>query len=128
LKKTAEILLRDYDGDIPPTLDELMALPGIGPKMAYLIMQEAWNKNEGIGVDTHVHRIANRLGWVRTAKQTPEHTRKQLEEWLPKRYWRHVNVMLVGFGQTLCRPIGPKCSECPVAQLCPKVGTKAKKM
>ena len=123
LQKTAQILLDKYNGDIPPTVEEMLQLPGFGPKMSYLLMQEAWGENQGIGVDTHVHRIANRLGWVKATK-TPEDTRKELEEWLPRNKWEPINVLLVGFGQTLCRPVGPLCSDCPVRDLCPKIGAK----
>lgn len=91
--------------------------------MAYLTMQEAWNISLGIGVDTHVHRISNRLGWVNQTKNA-EGTRKELEEWLPSSKWSEVNSLLVGFGQTLCRPIGPMCSDCPCVDLCPKLGAK----
>lgn len=122
LQQTARILLDEYDGDIPPTVEKLMALPGVGPKMAYLAMQCAWRSNVGIGVDTHVHRISNRLGWSQTAK--PEDTRVALEGWLPREHWSEINHMLVGFGQTLCKPIGPLCSECPVKDLCPKIGIR----
>ena len=94
-----------------------MELPGVGPKMAYLCMQHAWKSNVGIGVDVHVHRISNRLGWVRTKK--PEETRRDLEEWLPKEYWDSINLMLVGFGQTICTPMAPRCSQCKVNHLCP---------
>lgn len=122
IKKTAQICKDDYGFDIPDTLEGLMALPGIGPKMAHLIMQCAWMKTVGIGVDTHVHRISNRLGWVKS--KNAESTRKELEGWLPKAYWRDVNSMLVGFGQTLCAPLRPDCINCPVSPLCPKIGTK----
>ncbi|RKO93485.1 DNA glycosylase, partial [Blyttiomyces helicus] len=122
LKETAKILKERYDGDIPPTLEELMELPGVGPKMAYLCMQHAWNKSLGIGVDVHVHRISNRMGWVKTGKAQENITRMELEDWLPAERWGPVNTLLVGFGQTLCRPIGPKCHECPVKDLCPKIG------
>jgi endonuclease-3 len=124
MKDTARILIEKYNSDIPESLEDLLSLPGIGPKMAYLILQEAWGKNLGIGVDTHVHRISNRLGWVKT--KTPEDTRKELEDWLPKHYWAHVNVMLVGFGQVLCKPVAPRCQNCPLKDLCPKIGTKTK--
>ncbi|KAI8899378.1 DNA glycosylase [Globomyces pollinis-pini] len=127
LKKTADILIEKYNGDIPSTLEGLLELPGVGPKMAYLTMQEAWGTTLGIGVDTHVHRISNRLGWVNTMKKGPEHTRKELEDWLPKEYWRPYNQMLVGFGQIMCKPVGPSCTLCPVRDLCPKIGTKSMK-
>eukprot|EP00842_Homolaphlyctis_polyrhiza_P000461 jgi/Hompol1/1415/HPOL_004718-RA len=126
LKQTAQILKDKYNSDIPSTVEELMSLPGVGPKMAYLAMQHAHGQNMGIGVDTHVHRISNRLGWAHTATKTPEHTRKELEEWLPREYWQDINHLLVGWGQTVCQPVRPKCSECPVRDLCPKIGTKSK--
>ena len=85
--------------------------------MAHLTLQVAWRNVVGIGVDTHVHRISNRLGWAKS--NTPEQTRMQLEQWLPREYWGVVNVLLVGFGQKVCLPIGPRCSDCRVNALCP---------
>ncbi|KAI8927602.1 DNA glycosylase [Entophlyctis helioformis] len=126
MQQTAQVLKDQYGSDIPSTVEGLMSLPGIGPKMAYLAMQVAWKTSVGIGVDTHVHRISNRLGWVKKTK-TPEHTRKELEEWLPREYWGEINHLLVGYGQTVCKPIGPMCSVCPVSHLCPKLGTKSSK-
>jgi len=118
IKRTAAILERDYGGDIPNTLQGLMSLPGVGPKMSYLALQVAWRQTLGIGVDTHVHRITNRLGWVHTT--TPEKTRMALEQWLPKEYWGKINILLVGFGQKVCLPVGPKCSVCRVNSACPE--------
>jgi len=117
--KTARILKDKYEGDIPDQVGLLCELPGVGPKMAYITMSAAWNQTVGIGVDTHVHRIANRIGWTRTLTKTPEATRKELEDWLPNEYWNEVNKLLVGFGQQICRPIGPKCSECLNKDICP---------
>ncbi|KAJ0398370.1 hypothetical protein ATCC90586_000707 [Pythium insidiosum] len=111
--------------DIPDTFEDLVALPGIGPKMAHLIMSCAWKTTVGICVDTHVHRISNRLGWAKTWNRTnpkaqdPEKTRKELEAWLPREHWGPINVLLVGFGQTVCLPRGPKCDGCKVSHLCP---------
>ncbi|KAG0202857.1 DNA N-glycosylase and apurinic/apyrimidinic (AP) lyase [Mortierella sp. NVP41] len=119
LKQVAEICRDQYHGDIPDTAEALIALPGVGPKMAYLTLQCAWNKNLGIGVDTHVHRIANWLGWVKTEKEGPEATREALQSWLPKEHWREINHILVGVGQVLCLPRGPKCAICPVQERCP---------
>ena len=119
LKQASEICLNKYDGDIPPTLDELLALPGVGPKMGYLAMTCAWKKVIGIGVDVHVHRISNRLKWVKKPTNQPEQTRVELESWLPKDYWAEVNHMLVGFGQTVCLPVSPKCESCEINGLCP---------
>ena len=114
IKKTSNILDEQYGGDIPDTVEGLMALPGVGPKMAYLCMTSAWSKVLGIGVDVHVHRITNLLGWNKT--KTPEETRKALEAWLPREKWREINPMLVGFGQTICLPVGRKCDKCDLAR------------
>ncbi|XP_064488627.1 endonuclease III-like protein 1 isoform X2 [Ornithodoros turicata] len=127
LKKTAEVLLEKYEGDIPSTVDELCRLPGVGPKMAYLAMSCAWKKTVGIGVDTHVHRIANRLQWMPAPTKNPEQTRKALEEWLPRDLWAEVNWLLVGFGQTVCKPVGPKCSMCLNRVICPFASTQKEK-
>lgn len=110
----------------------MISLPGVGPKMAYLLMSSAWGRDEGIGVDVHVHRITNLWGWHKT--NAPEETRAALEAWLPKDKWHHINHLLVGFGQTICLPVGRKCGECALAErgLCPGAvvakGTKAKKV
>ncbi|KAI8886556.1 DNA glycosylase [Backusella circina FSU 941] len=122
IKRTAEILRDQYNGDIPDTIEGLVSLPGVGPKMGYLTLQNAWNKNLGIGVDVHVHRIANRLGWVET--KTPEETRMSLESWLPKDKWKEINPILVGYGQIVCLPRGPKCEECPAVLDCPSAELK----
>lgn len=119
LKTTAQILKEKHNGDIPDSLEGLMALPGVGPKMAHLCMDIAWGNVTGIGVDTHVHRIANRLKWVKKPTKTPEGTRKGLEEWLPQSEWSSANLLLVGFGQQICLPLRPKCSECLNKFICP---------
>ncbi|KAK2976799.1 hypothetical protein RJ640_015794 [Escallonia rubra] len=124
MKKVARICLLKYDGDIPSTLEELLLLPGIGPKMAHLVMNVGWNNVQGICVDTHVHRISNRLGWVsrRGTKQktsSPEETRESLQLWLPKEEWDPINPLLVGFGQTVCTPLRPRCGVCSVRDFCP---------
>lgn len=118
MKKTTEILKEKYNGDIPNTVEKLCELPGIGPKMAHLCMQTAWGIPSGIGVDTHVHRIVNRLGWVKNT-QTHEETRKELESWLPPDLWNEVSHLLVGFGQLNCLPSRPKCETCLCNKLCP---------
>lgn len=110
IKATAEILRDRFEGDIPDTIDGLMSLPGVGPKMAYLCMSSAWGRHEGIGVDVHVHRITNLWGWNQT--KGPEETRKALQAWLPKELWHEINWLLVGFGQTVCLPVGRKCGDC----------------
>ncbi|XP_075248837.1 endonuclease III-like protein 1 isoform X2 [Convolutriloba macropyga] len=119
IKQASEICLNEHNSDIPPDLEGLLKLPGVGPKMAYLAMTCAWKKVVGIGVDVHVHRISNRLKWVKKPTKTPEQTRLELESWLPREYWSDVNHMLVGFGQTVCLPLKPKCGECAINNLCP---------
>uniref|UniRef100_A0A915N0R9 DNA-(apurinic or apyrimidinic site) lyase n=1 Tax=Meloidogyne javanica TaxID=6303 RepID=A0A915N0R9_MELJA len=105
LKRVCAILREKYNDDIPNTFE------GVGPKMANLTIQIAFGRiGEGIGVDTHVHRISNRLNWVKT--KTPEQTEFELREVLPKNEWSTINQLLVGFGQTICLPVGPKCLEC----------------
>lgn len=113
IKATATILASQYDGDIPSTAPELMKLPGVGPKMAYLCMSAAWDKHEGIGVDVHVHRITNLWGWNHT--RNPEETREALQSWLPREKWHEINKLLVGLGQTVCLPVGRRCGECALA-------------
>ena len=119
IKRTARILIDKYNGDIPRTLKELCELPGVGPKMSHICMQIAWGEVSGIGVDTHVHRICNRLEWVKKPTKTPEETRIALEEWLPKDLWNEINHLLVGFGQEICLPRFPRCSECLNKDICP---------
>ena len=94
--------------------------------MAILLLQDAFGKVEGIGVDTHVHRIANRLKWVKKPTNNPNKTGSLLEEWVPKEKWRAINPLLVDFGKTICKPVGPRCWECPVKKLCPMVGKNLK--
>ncbi|KAI5796441.1 HhH-GPD superfamily base excision DNA repair protein [Geopyxis carbonaria] len=110
IQAAAAILRDQHGGDIPDSVDGLMALPGVGPKMAHLCMGAAWDTVTGVGVDVHVHRIANMWGWA-TAKD-PEGTRVQLEKWLPRDKWREINWLLVGFGQSICLPRGRRCGEC----------------
>ncbi|KAF1349367.1 DNA glycosylase [Lizonia empirigonia] len=126
IKQTAEILRDKFASDIPDTIAGLVSLPGVGPKMAYLTLSVAWGRDEGIGVDVHVHRITNLWGWNTT--QNPEQTRAALESWLPRDKWHDINNLLVGFGQTICLPVGRKCGDCKlsVKGLCPSaiVGMK----
>ena len=126
--KAAALILRDrFNGDIPDTVEGLMSLPGVGPKMAYLCMSAAWGRHEGIGVDVHVHRITNLWGWHKT--KMPEETRANLEAWLPRDRWHEINHLLVGFGQTICLPIGRKCGNCTLSErgLCPSAVAERKK-
>lgn len=118
LKSAARILADDFQGDVPRTVDELVSLPGVGPKMAFLALS-SMGIQVGIGVDTHVHRLTNRLGWHKT--KTPEETRLNLQSWLPTQLHANINRLLVGFGQVICVPVGPRCDLCDVgrAGLCP---------
>ncbi len=121
LIETSRILLRDHKGKVPRDMDELLKLPGVGRKTANLVLTVG-HGDYGICVDTHVHRISNRWGYVKT--KTPEKTEFALRRKLPKRYWKSYNDLLVTFGQNLCVPISPWCSKCPVAVYCARVGVK----
>ncbi|XP_076151673.1 endonuclease III-like protein 1 [Alosa pseudoharengus] len=119
IKQSTAMIQQEYGGDIPNSVEGLVRLPGVGPKMAHLAMDIAWNQISGIGVDTHVHRISNRLGWTRTTTKNPEETRQALEEWLPRELWSEINWLLVGFGQQVCLPVGPLCASCLNRHCCP---------
>lgn len=112
-------LIDNYNGSVPADLDELLKLPGVGRKTANLVLTAGFNK-PGICVDTHVHRISNRWGYVKT--KTPEETEFALRAKLPPEYWLEYNGLLVSLGQTICHPTSPWCSKCPVAQFCDRVG------
>ncbi|ORM41130.1 Endonuclease III-like protein 1 [Babesia sp. Xinjiang] len=117
IKQATDIILNEYNGRVPDTVQDLVALPGVGPKMANLVMQLAFKRINGIAVDLHVHRIANRLGWVKT--KTPEETRIKLQSLIPQKLWAEVNHLLVGFGQTICVAAGPGCPTCAANTWCP---------
>ncbi len=119
LKKLADVIIEKYKGKIPDNFDELVKLPGVGRKVANLVLAEVFKKDE-ICVDTHVHRISNRLGWVKTEK--PEETEKELKKIFNKKYWRRLNKTLVAFGQGICKPLRPLCEKCPVEEWCYKIG------
>ncbi|MFN8473436.1 MAG: endonuclease III [Anaerolineae bacterium] len=112
-------LVEDYGGEVPDDLDTLLTLPGVGRKTANLVLTAGYNK-PGICVDTHVHRITNRWGYVQT--KTPEQTEMALREKLPPEYWIEINTLLVALGQNICHPTSPRCSICPVRQWCDRVG------
>jgi len=113
------VLVNKYDSVVPDDLDELLKLKGVGRKTANLVITVGYNK-PGICVDTHVHRISNRLGLIKT--KTPTESEFALMEKLPQKYWIEYNDMLVAFGQNLCKPISPLCSECPIHEHCKRVG------
>jgi endonuclease-3 len=115
-----ELLVR-FEGRVPDTIDALLGLPGVGRKTANLVVTVGFGR-PGICVDTHVHRISNRWGYVRT--RTPEETELALRRRLPRRYWIGYNDLLVAFGQNVCQPVSPRCSTCPVAAGCPRIGVR----
>ena len=111
-------LIEEYEGRVPDDIDELLKLKGVGRKTANLVVSVGYGK-PGICVDTHVHRISNRWGYVKT--RPPEETEQALRRKLPRRYWIVFNDLLVSFGQNVCKPISPLCSRCPVERYCAKV-------
>ena len=121
IKNIAKRLLKEYDGKVPDTIDELLTFKGVGRKTANLVVTLGYGKN-GICVDTHVHRVSNRLGLVET--KTPEQTEYALMDLLPEKYWIGYNELLVSFGQKVCRPISPHCSTCPLDRFCPQINVE----
>ncbi|MDR3115678.1 MAG: endonuclease III [Treponema sp.] len=119
LKKIAAILMEQYRHRVPATMEELLALPGVGRKTANLVLTEAFDL-DGICVDIHVHRISNRLGWVSSVH--PEQTETALRAALPRKYWKGINALLVLYGQRLCRPVSPFCSRCVIRPYCQRRG------
>lgn len=113
--EVSQTIIDDYNGKVPDEIDELLKLRGVGRKVANLVITEAFDKY-GICVDTHVHRISNRFGYVSTKK--PEQTEFALRKKLPKKYWRVYNDTLVIYGQNLCKPINPLCNQCSISKYC----------
>lgn len=118
LKRIAKEIKENHSGEIPSEFSDLVKLPGIGAKIAHLYLQIALGKVEGVSVDTHVHRISNRLGFCQT--KNPEGTRMALEKIVPKQDWKDVNYFLVGFGQQICQPRNPLCHKCSLESVCPE--------
>jgi endonuclease III len=114
----SRLIIKKYGGRVPSTIDELLTLPGVGRKTANLVVTVAFNKY-GICVDTHVHKIFNRWGFLRT--KSADETEFELRKTLPKKYWKKINYRLVTFGQNVCLSVSPWCSRCPVEGYCPKV-------
>jgi len=119
IKQIANIIINQYSGKIPDDIDELLKLPGVGRKTANLVVSLGFNK-PGLCVDTHVHRITNRIGWVKT--KSPESTEMELRKLLPVKYWEKINNYLVSYGQTVCKPVSPFCTLCKLNDICPKIG------
>jgi len=124
IKKTAGMLLEKYAGKVPDTLEELLTLSGVGRKTANLVLTLGFNKY-GICVDTHVHRITNRWGYVKT--KNPEETEFVLRKKPPRKHWKIINDLLVTYGQNLCHPVSPKCSACNLSKYCVKYGVTTKR-
>jgi endonuclease III len=121
LKGVSETILEQYNGEVPDNLDELLKMKGVGRKTANLVITLGYEK-PGICVDTHVHRISNRFGYVKT--KTPDDTEMALREKLPPKHWIEINDLLVTWGQNICRPISPLCSQCVVNNKCERVGVE----
>ena len=119
IRKTSQELVERFGSLVPDTIEELLTLPGVGRKTANLVVTLAHNK-AGICVDTHVHRITNRWGYVKT--KTPHETEQALRAKLPKKHWIAINTILVMHGQNICKPISPLCSRCPVSKCCARIG------
>ena len=119
LKEISRLLIKEHGGEVPREMDQLLALPGVGRKTANLVRNLGFGL-PGICVDTHVHRISNRMGWVST--RNPHETESALESILPEKYWIPINGTLVSFGKRICTPLSPWCSLCPVSQICAQNG------
>lgn len=120
LKQTCEQILSRYKGVVPSSMEELLTLPGVGRKTANLVLIVAHRSPDNICVDTHVHRISNRMGWVNT--RTPDETEQALYAASDRRWWPVVNLYLVTWGQNVCRPVYPLCGSCVIADVCPRIG------
>ena len=121
LKQMALQIKEEFNGEVPNTLEGLLKLKGVGRKVANIVLVEAFGK-PALGVDTHVHRICNR--WKLVSTKTPEQTERVLTQILPKEYWMDFNRLLVAFGQTICKPVKPKCDVCPIREFCEFVKIK----
>jgi endonuclease-3 len=122
IKELSQTLLDKYQGDVPNTIEELLALKGVGRKTANIVMVYGHKKHGYLPIDTHCHRIPNRLGWIKT--KTPEETEQALLKLLPSEYWDDFNDLFVRFGQTICVPVSPYCSRCSLQRYCKKVNVK----
>ena len=120
VKETCRILVDRFRGRVPATMEELLMLPGVGRKTANLVLILSFKSLKNICVDTHVHRISNRLGWVRT--RTPEETEQALYKSTSARWWPYINLYLVTWGQNVCRPLYPRCGACLIRAHCPQIG------
>ena len=122
VKACCEMLVTRWAGSVPSTLNDLVTLPGVGRKTANLVMILGFRSLQNICVDTHVHRISNRLGWVKTA--LPDETEQALYRATDRRWWPYINLYLVTWGQNVCRPVHPRCGDCAIRQECPRIGVR----
>ncbi len=122
VRNAARLILDRFGGRVPRTMEELTTLPGVGRKTANLVMILSYRSQENICVDTHVHRISNRLGWVRT--RMPEETEQALYRNTDRRWWPYINLYLVTWGQNVCRPTYPRCGDCVLAPTCPRIAVE----
>jgi endonuclease-3 len=119
LKHVSKVLIKKFDSKVPRTKEELLSIKGIGPKTANIVLAFAYGKSV-LPIDVHCHRIPNRLGWIKT--KTPEQTEKALEKILPRKYWKEFNTTIILFGKSICLPVSPWCSKCPVRKYCKRIG------
>jgi len=122
IKEISKTLINEYHSKVPENFDELLKLKGVGRKTANIVMTYGHKKQGYLAIDTHCHRIPNRIGWIKT--KTPDETEKQLKKILPKKYWMEFNHLFVKFGQTICVPVSPFCSKCPIEKHCKKIGVE----
>jgi len=122
IKEISKTLIEKYDSKVPDDFNELLKLNGVGRKTANIVMVYGHRQPGYLPIDTHCHRIPNRIGWIKT--KTPEETEKQLKKILPKKYWNDFNYLFVKFGQTICVPVSPYCSKCPIEKNCKKINVK----
>jgi endonuclease-3 len=120
VKTCCQMLVSRFGGSVPATMEELLTLPGVGRKTANLVLILGFQSLENICVDTHVHRISNRLGWVAT--KMPEETEQALYRAIDPRWWPYINLYLVTWGQNVCRPVYPRCGDCVIREECPRIG------
>ena len=124
VKGICQMLVERFGGKVPRTMEELLLLPGVGRKTANLVLILGFKSGQNICVDTHVHRISNRLGWVTTKE--PEETEQALYRSTKSRWWPYINLYLVTWGQNVCRPVHPRCGDCAIADSCPRIGVRRK--
>ena len=125
VKETCEMLVTRFGGKVPRTMEELLLLPGVGRKTANLVLILGFKSARNICVDTHVHRISNRLGWVKTG--VPDETEQALYKATDPRWWPYINLYLVTWGQNVCRPVYPRCGDCVIAADCPRIGVRPRR-